>query len=128
MSDTSLLFELLADPLRRRLLIQLCVDDSIDISDGVGSRRTAASEDRPGLRDYSAGMPDGGRDPSARDESTDAELVELHHVHLPKLETNDVIEWDRDEGEITRGGEFETVRPGIVAIADHADKFPTGLR
>jgi hypothetical protein len=128
MSDTSLLFELLADPLRRRLLIQLCVDDSIDISDGVGSPRTAASENGLGSRDAGAGMPDGGRDPTVRVDSDDAELVELHHVHLPKLETYDVIEWDRDDGEITRGAEFETFRPGIVAVVDNAHAFPTGLR
>ncbi len=40
-------------------------------------------------------------------------VYELHHVHLPKLQSDGLVEFDRREDEVTRGAQFEKKRPSI---------------
>ncbi len=40
-------------------------------------------------------------------------VYELHHVHLPELQTNDLVEFDRQEDEVTRGAQFKKKRPSL---------------
>lgn len=37
-------------------------------------------------------------------------VYELHHVHLPELQSNGLVAFDRQEGVVTRGAHFEKKR------------------
>lgn len=45
--------------------------------------------------------------------------LELIHLHLPKLEDEGFIEWDRERGELRPGPRFEEARPLLVAIREY---------
>ncbi|WP_129116444.1 ArsR family transcriptional regulator [Halegenticoccus tardaugens] len=46
-------------------------------------------------------------DIDTEDEAVALLEADLTHVHLPRLEAEDVIEWDPDDGEVRRGARFE---------------------
>lgn len=50
--------------------------------------------------------------------------VELVHTHLPRLEEEGYIEWDRESGEISKGPRFEEIEPLLELIERHADELP----
>lgn len=61
------------------------------------------------------------------DESTTQEierLVEMNHVHLPKLENYGFIRWDQNTGEVSKGPNFDEIRPLLELLADHEDELP----
>lgn len=92
---------LLADPYRRRLLVTLLEHNPED----------------------EAAIP---HDLTTDDEELEALLVEMTHIHLPKLESRGVIEWDRDENVVRRGPAFEEVRPLLELVVEHRDELPEG--
>ncbi len=54
-------------------------------------------------------------------------LVEmLRTEHLPLLESNGLIEWDREKDVIVRGERFDEIRPILGLISDHEDELPDG--
>ncbi|WP_276272544.1 DUF7344 domain-containing protein [Haloarcula litorea] len=114
MLDTSSLFALLADERRRQLLLALIASDSVAVSEAL-LQRSASAED--GERATAAGT-------GTWDDALDAELVELHHTHLPKLADADVIEWDRETGVVTRGPAFDEVEPFTRLLADNREALP----
>ncbi|SDJ41762.1 hypothetical protein SAMN05216226_103108 [Halovenus aranensis] len=59
-------------------------------------------------------------------EHTDAvkRLVEMEHVHLPKLAEYGFITWDREQNEVAKGPEFDDIRPLIELIADNESELP----
>jgi hypothetical protein len=63
------------------------------------------------------------------DESADEELtrlVEMQHVHLPKLEDYGFITWNRDTNEVSKGPNFEEIRPLLELLRDHENELPDG--
>jgi len=42
--------------------------------------------------------------------------IAMYHVHLPKLENYGYIEWDRDGDEVTRGPQFDEIRPLLEVV------------
>ncbi|WP_256290529.1 DUF7344 domain-containing protein [Halobellus inordinatus] len=50
--------------------------------------------------------------------------VELRHNHLPRLAEQNIIEWDEKSGSITRGSNFERVRPFIERLGEYSDELP----
>ena len=50
----------------------------------------------------------------------------IHHKHLPLLEKSGFLEWDREADVITRGPNFEEVRPLIDLMVNHQDELPEG--
>lgn len=54
------------------------------------------------------------------------QLVEMRHVHLPKLEEYGFVEWDRDTDEISTGPNFVEIRPLLELLDEHADELPSG--
>lgn len=63
---------------------------------------------------------------SDRDRDAVDQLVRMKHVHLPKLEDYGFIEWDRDTHEVSKGSNFEEIRPVLELLADHDDELPDG--
>lgn len=53
-------------------------------------------------------------------------LVGMRHVHLPKLEDYGFVVWNRDTNEVSKGPNFEEIRPLLELIADHEDELPGG--
>lgn len=59
-------------------------------------------------------------DVMARGES-DANVT-LVHLHLPKLQDEGLIEWDRDTGDISRGPHFGEIEPFLEFIETHEEE------
>ncbi|ELY75168.1 hypothetical protein C487_13492 [Natrinema pallidum DSM 3751] len=61
-------------------------------------------------------------------ETTDMEearlLTEMKHTHLPLLEDYGFIDWDRDTHEVTKGPNFDDIRPFLEMIVAHQDELP----
>lgn len=83
-------FEALADPYRRRLINELFElgstgVDVVHIPEDVSTEQT----DEESL------------------------TVEMHHVHLPKLETEGFVDWDRTRNHVVRGPEFDAIETAV---------------
>ncbi|WP_436925196.1 hypothetical protein [Halosimplex amylolyticum] len=52
------------------------------------------------------------------------QLVQMQHVHLPKLEEYGFIDWDEDAHEVAKGPNFDEIRPLLELLDDHADELP----
>jgi hypothetical protein len=48
----------------------------------------------------------------------------LETEHLPLLEENGLIEWDRETDVIVRGERFDEIRPLLTLISEHRDDLP----
>ena len=88
----------LADVQRRKLLIALGEHNPQD--------------DSPTVID-----PDGETDALER-------ALAMDHVHLPKLANYGFIEWDRVENEVTKGPNYEEIRPLLELLDDHRNELP----
>jgi hypothetical protein len=60
----------------------------------------------------------------------DRETVQIafEHVHLPMLESQGYVSWDRDAGVVTRGPAFAELRPLLELIEDNRQDLPDGWR
>lgn len=59
------------------------------------------------------------------DEDELRELAEmLETEHLPLLERNGIITWDRDEDVILRGDRFDEIRPLLKLLKENGDAVP----
>lgn len=50
--------------------------------------------------------------------------VELYHVHLPKLASEEFIDWNQETETITPGPNFEDIRPVLTLLEEHQEKLP----
>jgi DNA-binding transcriptional ArsR family regulator len=48
----------------------------------------------------------------------------LETEHLPLLEENGLIDWDRETDVIVRGERFDEIRPLLTLISEHRDDLP----
>ncbi|RDI71921.1 DUF7344 domain-containing protein [Halopelagius longus] len=108
------MFDALADGNRRRLLVFLLDHESRDVPKLSGITAEMAEMNRALLREYLSGprRVDGG----------DKELLRTHHVHLPKLDGFDFIEWDREAHVVTKGPRFDDMRPLIEPLEDRGER------
>ncbi|SFB86586.1 hypothetical protein SAMN05444422_102465 [Halobiforma haloterrestris] len=51
----------------------------------------------------------------------DEAMIEKRHVHLPKLVDYGYIEWDREAAVITKGPEFDEIRPLLEFLNERDD-------
>lgn len=51
-------------------------------------------------------------------------LVQMNHVHLPKLADYGFIEWDKENHEVMKGPKFDEIRPLLKLLENHEDELP----
>lgn len=51
-------------------------------------------------------------------------LISMKHVHLPRLAEYGFIIWDEEQNEVSKGPQFDEIRPLIELLADHEDELP----
>jgi len=51
-------------------------------------------------------------------------LVTMHHTNLPKLAAYGFIEWNQDSHEVTKGPNFDEIKPLLELLANHEDELP----
>lgn len=60
----------------------------------------------------------------------DAEIekaeVEMHHIHLPRLDDAGFIVWNKDDQQVEKGPEYAEIVPLLELLTDNADKLPDG--
>ena len=100
--DTTLdqLFTCLSHPTRRRLLTTLAVDNPRD------EKEFESPDFKP------------------EDQELELFIAQLYHKHFPHLEHAGYITWDRTSDTITRGPNFEEIRPLIELMNNHQDELP----
>lgn len=91
-------FDALADARRRELLRALLEDGPQDDwrANVVGAGAEAAPDER---------------------------LVEMHHVHLPKLEASGFVARDPRTHTVAKGRNFDDLRPLLELLGDHDDEL-----
>lgn len=65
-------------------------------------------------------------DPNESNDEELERLIAMKHVHLPKLEEYGFISWDRDTSEVSKGPDFDEIRPLLEVLADHEEELPEG--
>lgn len=104
-SSLDSLFDILSNKHRRRLLIELAEKASPDeVSVHVSTVITTDGEEQKSMK------------------------IHMLHTHLPKLEKEGFIEWDRDQNVVRTGPQFEMIRPVVELLSDHSDEFPKNER
>lgn len=119
MSDLSTLFELLAADARRRVLYMLCDTNTLRVPDGLQIRSHAQARQSGGSQTMQS-VPSG-------DQSSRAFEMQLYHTHLPKLEAEDVVEWDPHDQIVSRGPAFEEIEPALRTLAANEPRLPGEL-
>jgi hypothetical protein len=117
MIHASTLFDLLSADRRRELLLVLCETESVEVPEGLLPPEAASGRSEPPL----------GRDAAREDQRLKQVEMELHHVHLPRLEDAGVVEWDRRTETASGGPAFEAIAPAIELFAANADALPDDL-
>jgi hypothetical protein len=122
MTSASWLFELLSNDHRRRILFLLCGSDSIDVPEGLCTRGAAQTQHAGDSRPAPSPTRAASTDPTVGRLET-----ELRHNHLPKLESEGVIEWDRDADTVAKGPVFQEIEPALRFLASNPVVFPGDL-
>jgi hypothetical protein len=74
--------------------------------------------------------PQDGHDPQIPDDVTletedlESLMINMRHGHLPKLEEEGFIEWDRETNTVEKGPQFEEIQPLLELMENHADELP----
>lgn len=50
--------------------------------------------------------------------------IRMRHLHLPKLEAEGFVEWDRETNDVRRGRRFDEIRPLLELLSEHGDELP----
>lgn len=116
MNEHDDLFDAMADGQRRRLLAELLDREPKRVPDLTGVSRELAGADEALLHEYLA-------DDRAVDDA-DKDLLRLHYVHLPKLDENGFVDWDRDAQRVTRGSRFDELEPFLELLVRRREELP----
>jgi len=115
--DTCRLFDVLSNEHRRRLLLILCQQETVEIPDGLVVRGGAEAQ--------MTQQSDGHVQPEIP--ASQSLKIELIHVHLPKLDETGYIEWERETQTVSRGPAFEEIEPALRTLSQNERAFPTGV-
>lgn len=109
-------FDAMADQQRRELLVGLLHEDPQPVPQLSGVAREILGAHDTVLSEYLSDV----------QEIADAKKTDIrtHHVHLPKLVTYNYIEWNRETGLVTKGADFDDVRPLAEFVEGHDTDHP----
>ncbi|MCY4732792.1 hypothetical protein KY092_19845 [Natronomonas gomsonensis] len=62
--------------------------------------------------------------PFSGGEAEEDGAIQLHHVHLPLLEKNDLVAWNQETGTVKRGSDFEAAESILTALEARSDVLP----
>jgi hypothetical protein len=114
------LFTLLAGRSRRRILVSLLdVRDEPVPVESVALTRGAASGSA--VRARTGPTAGDGRGGAVTEEQA------LDHLHLPKLDESDLIDWDREAGTVARGPRFAEAESFLRLLARNQHELPGHL-
>ncbi|MFO7925497.1 MAG: hypothetical protein ACQET5_08455 [Halobacteriota archaeon] len=82
------------------------------LSDGSRRQILIALRDEEQIHPFSIDRDEGDR------------AIRLHHIHLPLLEENDLVAWNRDTGTVRRGNDFAAAEPILTALEARGDALP----
>lgn len=51
-------------------------------------------------------------------------VIELYHVHLPKLDDRDFIDWEPGSNTVEAGDRFEETAPTLELLRDNREELP----
>lgn len=51
-------------------------------------------------------------------------LFDLRHFHLPELESKGFVNYDREDHILTKGPDFDEIKPVLELIDENRDKLP----
>lgn len=51
-------------------------------------------------------------------------LVSMDHIHLPKLAEYGFMVWDQETHEVSKGPNFDEIRPLLELLDEHKDELP----
>lgn len=116
MTDNDEAFDAMANHQRRQLLDRLLDEGPQPVPYLSSVSREILQAHTDVLREYLAGP----------EEVTNANKADIrtHHVHLPKLAEYDYVDWDRDAHVVTKGGDFDDVRPLLELADDQRNDYP----
>ena len=57
-------------------------------------------------------------------EDLESLIINMRHTHLPKLEDEGFIEWNRETNTVKQGPQFEEIRRLLELMENHADELP----
>lgn len=107
-------FDALADQRRRRLLVDLLHDDSLLVPHLSGASRELLAAHESLLEEYLSGK----RDVDGASKTD----VRMYHVHLPKLVEYGYVEWEQNAHLVTKGQEFDALRPVLEVVDERRDE------
>jgi len=107
------------DDLKREL--EVSFDDMLHVMSHIQRRKLLMALMDHNPQDDTPSVP-----VSSEDSDSIERFVQMKHVHLPKLVDHGFIEWDRDTHEVTKGENFEEIRPLLELLDDHEDELPEG--
>lgn len=58
---------------------------------------------------------------------SDQRKIALHHIHLPKLEEAQYIEWERETGVVRPGVQYDDIEPLLNLIETQSDECPADM-
>ncbi|WP_245757959.1 DUF7344 domain-containing protein [Natronobacterium haloterrestre] len=119
MAEADDIFDALADGQRRRLLLDLLDCDLQRVADLSGTSRELTNAHDALLEQVFSGQ--------LEIAGVDVELIQKHHVHLPKLAEYGFIEWNPENGLVTRGPRFDEIKPVLERMENQrTDRSVTG--
>jgi hypothetical protein len=114
------LFALLADEPRRRVLVSLLDVEtgSVPVGEAALTRGAAA---HPG------GGANAGLNGGPGSQSSSPAEVALRHVHLPKLDDSDLVDWDPEAGTVARGPRYAEAEAFLELLVRNQHELPGHL-
>ena len=109
-------FDALTDRDRRRLLVDLMDHNPQFVPQLTGASKELADADEVLLESQLAG--------SHEIADVDEDLLRMHCVHVPKLVEYGFVEWDEDDHDVTKGPQFDEIRPILELLDDRRDELP----
>jgi predicted transcriptional regulator len=101
--------------------LEISFDDMLDVMSHIQRRKLLMALMDHNPQDDTLSVPAGSEDVDSIER-----LVQMKHVHLPKLVDHGFVEWNRDTHEVTKGPNFDEIRPLLELLDDHKDELPQG--